>query len=57
MFTGALEHATAHIRVDQDTAWRMFFKQRSRDQVLAAMTTSGRADLTQPFAGVLAVMA
>jgi len=57
LFTGALEHAAAHIRVDQDLAWRMFFKQRSRDEVLAAMRTGGRADLAQPFAGVLAVMA
>ncbi len=57
LFTGALDHATTHVRVDQDTAWRMFFKQRSRDQVLAAMGTGGRADLAQPFAGVLAVMA
>ena len=57
LFTGALEHAAAHIRVDQDLAWRMFFKQRSRDEVLAAMAIGGRADLAQPFAGVLAVMA
>lgn len=57
LFTGALDHATTHVHVDQDTAWRMFFKQRSRDQVLAAMSTSGRADLARPFAGVLAVMA
>ena len=57
LFTGALDHAAAHVRVDQDTAWRMFFKQRSRDEVLAAMAIGGRADLAQPFAGVLAVMA
>jgi uncharacterized protein (TIGR03083 family) len=57
LFTGALEHTAVHVRVDQDTAWRMFFKQRSREQVLAAMTVGGRADLAQPFAGVLAVMA
>ena len=57
LFTGALEHAAAHIRVDQDLAWRMFFKQRSRDEVLAAMAIGGRADLAQRFAGVLAVMA
>jgi len=35
----------------------MFFKQRTREQVVSAMTISGRADLAQPFAGVLAVMA
>ena len=57
LFTGALDHAAAHIRLDQDLAWRMFFKQRSRDEVLAAMAVSGRADLARPFAGVLAVMA
>jgi uncharacterized protein (TIGR03083 family) len=57
LFTGALEHAAAHIRVDQDTAWRMFFKQRSREEVLASAHISGRSDLAQPFAGVLAVMA
>ena len=57
LFTGALDHAAAHIRLDQELAWRMFFKQRSRDEVLAAMAASGRADLAQPFAGVLAVMA
>jgi hypothetical protein len=35
----------------------MFFKQRSREEVLAAMAAAGRRDLAQPFAGVLAVMA
>ena len=57
LFTGALDHTAAHVRVDQDTAWRMFFKQCSREQVLAAMAVDGRADLAHPFAGVLAVMA
>jgi len=57
LFNGALPHAAAHLRVDQDTAWRMFFKQRSRAQVLAAMTVTGNTELAQPFAGVLAVMA
>jgi uncharacterized protein (TIGR03083 family) len=57
LFTGALGHTATHVKVDQDTAWRMFFKQRSRDQVVSAMTIGGRADLAQPFAGVLAVMA
>jgi uncharacterized protein (TIGR03083 family) len=57
LFNGALPHAAAHLRVDQDTTWRMFFKQRSREQVLATMSVSGRAELAQPFAGVLAVMA
>ena len=57
LFTGALDHAASHIRLDQDLAWRMFFKQRSRDDVLAAMAVGGRTDLAQPFAGVLAVMA
>ena len=57
LFAGALPHAAAHVRVDQDTAWRMFFKQRTRDAVLAAMHVGGRTDLAQPFAGVLAVMA
>ena len=57
LFTGALDHTAAHVRVDQDTAWRMFFKQRSREQVLASTAISGRADLARPFAGVLAVMA
>ncbi len=57
LFTGALDHAAAHVRVDQDTAWRMFFKQKTRDEVLAAMAVGGRADLARPFAGVLAVMA
>lgn len=57
LFTGGLPHAATHVRVDQDTTWRMFFKQRSRDEVLAAMTIGGRAELGQPFAGVLAVMA
>lgn len=57
LFTGALEHSAAHVRIDQDITWRMFFKQRSRDEVLAAMAVSGRTDFAQPFAGVLAVMA
>jgi uncharacterized protein (TIGR03083 family) len=57
LFTGALDHAAAHVRVDQDTTWRMFFKQKTRDEVLTAMAVGGRADLARPFAGVLAVMA
>lgn len=57
LFTGALDHTAAHIRLDQDLAWRMFFKQRSRADVAAAMAVGGRGDLAQPFAGVLAVMA
>jgi len=57
LFTGALDHTAARISVDQDTAWRMFFKQRSREQVVAAMAIGGRTDLAHPFAGVLAVMA
>jgi uncharacterized protein (TIGR03083 family) len=57
LFTGALDHAAAHVRLDQDTTWRMFFKQKTRDEVLAAMAVGGRADLAHPFAGVLAVMA
>jgi uncharacterized protein (TIGR03083 family) len=57
LFTGALDHAAAHIRVDQEIAWRMFFKQRSREEVLASVAIGGRSDLAQPFAGVLAVMA
>lgn len=57
LFNGALPHSAAHLRVDQDTAWRMFFKQRSRDQVLTAMSVTGKSELAQPFAGVLAVMA
>jgi uncharacterized protein (TIGR03083 family) len=57
LFAGSLPHVAAHVRLDQDTAWRMFFKQRTRDQVLAAMSIGGRTDLAQPFAGVLAVMA
>ena len=55
--SGALDHAAAHVRVDQDTTWRMFFKQKTRDEVLTAMAVGGRADLARPFAGVLAVMA
>lgn len=57
LFAGALPHVATHVRVDQDTTWRMFFKQRTRDQVRAAMSVGGRTDLAQPFAGVLAVMA
>jgi uncharacterized protein (TIGR03083 family) len=57
LFVGSLPHVAAHVRVDQDTAWRMFFKQRTRDDVLGAMTVGGRAELAHPFAGVLAVMA
>jgi uncharacterized protein (TIGR03083 family) len=57
LFAGSLPHVAAHVRVDQDTTWRMFFKQRSREHVLAAMSIGGRPDLAQPFAGVLAVMA
>jgi uncharacterized protein (TIGR03083 family) len=57
LFAGALPHAAAHVRVDQGMAWRMFFKQRTRDEVLAAMAVGGRTDLARPFAGVLAVMA
>jgi uncharacterized protein (TIGR03083 family) len=57
LFAGSLPHVAAHVRVDQDTAWRMFFKRRSRDQVLSAMSVGGRTDLAHPFAGVLAVMA
>ena len=57
LFTGALDHAAAHVRLDQDTTWRMFFKQKTRDEVLGAMAVGGRADLAHPFAGVLAVMA
>lgn len=57
LFSGALPHAASHVRVDQDTAWRMFFKQRTRDEVLAAMHVGGRRELAQPFAGVLAVIA
>lgn len=57
LFSGSLPHVAAHVRVDQDTAWRMFFKQRSRDDVLGAMSVGGRTDLAHPFAGVLAVMA
>jgi len=57
LFTGALDHAAAHVRLDQDAAWRMFFKQRSRDEVLASAAIAGRSDLAIPFAGVLAVIA
>ena len=57
LFAGSLPHVATHLRVDQDTAWRMFFKQRTRDQVLAAMSIGGRTDLAHPFASVLAVMA
>jgi uncharacterized protein (TIGR03083 family) len=57
LFAGSLPHVAAHVRVDQDTVWRMFFKQRTRDQVLTAMAVGGRTDLAHPFAGVLAVMA
>jgi uncharacterized protein (TIGR03083 family) len=57
LFSGALPHAAAHVRVDQETAWRMFFKQRTRDEVLAAMHVGGRTELAQSFAGVLAVIA
>jgi uncharacterized protein (TIGR03083 family) len=57
LFAGSLPHVATHVRVDQDTTWRMFFKQRTRDQVLAAMSVGGRTELAQPFAGVLAVMA
>jgi hypothetical protein len=57
LFSGSLPHAAAHVRVDQDTTWRMFFKQRTRDEALAAMSVGGRSDLAHPFAGVLAVMA
>ena len=57
LFAGALPHVAAHVRVDQDTVWRMFFKQRTRDDVLGAMAVGGRTDLAHPFAGVLAVMA
>ena len=57
LFAGSLPHVAAHVRVDQDTLWRMFFKQRTRDEVLGAMAVGGRTDLAHPFAGVLAVMA
>ena len=56
LFAGSLPHVAAHVRVDQETVWRMFFKQRTRDQVLTAMAVGGRTDLAHPFAGVLAVM-
>jgi hypothetical protein len=57
LFAGSLTHVAAHVRVDQDTVWRMFFKQRTREQVLGAMFVGGRTELAHPFAGTLAVMA
>ncbi len=57
LFVGALTHAAAHVRVDQDIAWRMFFNQRTRAQVLDAMAIGGNHRLAEPFAGVLAVIA
>jgi uncharacterized protein (TIGR03083 family) len=57
LFAGSLSHVAVHVRIDQDTVWRMFFKQRTREQVLGAMSVGGRTDLAHPFAGVLAVMA
>lgn len=57
LFGGAADGPACTIRLDQDTAWRMFTKGIDGAEALRRATVEGAAPLARPFLGSLAVMA
>ncbi|PWT89824.1 MAG: hypothetical protein C5B56_06485 [Proteobacteria bacterium] len=57
LFRGSAAEPSCAIRLDQDTAWRMFTKGIPAGEAARRATVEGTALLARPFLGSLAVMA
>lgn len=57
LWAGAPEARHAAVALDEDTAWRLFFKAVARADAAGRVERSGDARLTDPFLDTLAVMA
>jgi uncharacterized protein (TIGR03083 family) len=57
LYTGQGARSAAHIRMDQETAWKLFSKGISPEAARARITLEGDPTLGQPILGALAVMA
>jgi uncharacterized protein (TIGR03083 family) len=53
---GTAAHATAQVRLDADTAWRLFFNGLGRDEAAARVEAEGDEKLCETFLGVRSVM-
>ena len=53
---GEREGASARVRLDADTAWRLFFNALGRDEAAARVEASGDERLCETFLGVRSVM-
>lgn len=53
---GAREDAAARVRLDADTAWRLFFNALGRDEAARRVEASGDKRLCETFLGVRSVM-
>jgi hypothetical protein len=57
LFGGRPERPAAAVCLDEDTAWRGFFKALPREEMRRRARVEGDAALAEPLLGVLAVMA
>jgi hypothetical protein len=57
LFEGAADGADCRLVLDQDTAWRLFFKALSADASRDRITIQGNAALAEPALRTLAIMA
>jgi hypothetical protein len=57
LFEGAPDRAECRLVLDQDTAWRLFFKALTADAARERVTIDGSAALAEPALRTLAIMA
>ena len=57
LFAGGAPLCACRVRLDDDTAWRLFFKAVSREQAEARVSIEGERRLGSVLLGALAVMA
>lgn len=57
LFAGAPSEAAARVRLDQDTAWRLFTKGLRPEEALSQISVDGDAALGTPVLDLVAVMA
>jgi hypothetical protein len=55
--TGDLPPATATVRLDEDTAWRLFLKMLAPEDAAPRLRIEGESRLGEAFLGTLALMA
>jgi hypothetical protein len=57
LFEGSSQDSDAIVRLDQETAWKLFSKGLDRDAVRKRVKIEGQSSLGEPMLGSLAIMA